>query len=124
MPAIPFRIAEYNFYRAAQHGLGAQVLWPRRDQSGYREQPVIGVIRELLPTALAGLERAGVSHGEAAHYLEVIEQRLAMAQTGATWQLRTLDRLSAQYEPAQALRAMLDIYCANSLDNRPVAQWE
>ena len=27
LPALPFSLAEYNFYRAAQHGLEARLVW-------------------------------------------------------------------------------------------------
>ena len=34
--ALPFERADHNFYRAAQHGLSAQLTWPtgHRDQTG------------------------------------------------------------------------------------------
>jgi gamma-glutamyl:cysteine ligase YbdK (ATP-grasp superfamily) len=39
LPRLPFRYAEYNFYRAAQHGLDAVLLWPTARGNSPREAP-------------------------------------------------------------------------------------
>ncbi|MEM8562790.1 MAG: glutamate-cysteine ligase family protein, partial [Pseudomonadota bacterium] len=61
LPALPFSLAEYNFYRAAQHGLDARLMWPSFHQAGYREHTIIDVIAQILPLAQEGLSRIGVS---------------------------------------------------------------
>ncbi len=55
IPALPFQYAEYNFYRAAQHGLDAQLLWPTLQPISPRERSVRDLIEEMLPLAAAGL---------------------------------------------------------------------
>jgi gamma-glutamyl:cysteine ligase YbdK (ATP-grasp superfamily) len=123
LPAIPFTIAEYNFYRAAQHGLDARLVWPAFDQSGYREQAVCDVIESWLPLAREGLERIGVGSSEAVYYLGVIEQRLARRQTGATWQLGRLARLQRTMSTDAALHALLEEFIEHSVANLPVSEW-
>lgn len=124
LPAIPFGIAEYNFYRGAQHGLEAKLVWPELDQSGYREQPVCEVIEKLLPVAQQGLDSIGVSAQESARYLGVIEHRLARRQTGAIWQQDMLEKLKKHMPRDAALHQLLEVFISHSLDNRPVAEWE
>lgn len=123
LPALPFRMAEYNFHRAAQWGLDARIIWPQLKQSRCREYPIATIIEKMLPVAEQGLHYIGVSDTEISRYLGVIEQRLARGQTGASWQLAMLDKLSATKTKEVALRKMLNVYMANSLTNEPVAQW-
>lgn len=123
LPAIPFPIAEYNFYRAAQFGLDARLLWPELEQSGYREQDVTAVVERLLPDAQRGLESIGVEAKEASRYLGIIARRLERRQTGATWQRARLRALELNTSRQEALRLLLDDYMHNSTDNIPVAEW-
>ena len=123
LPAIPFNIAEYNFYRAAQHGLDARLLWPEADQSGYREQSVHTLIERLLPVAAQGLDSIGINTDEAARYLGVIEQRLRRRQTGATWQRTMLAALKPHMPLDAALRTLLEKFIGYSSANLPVAEW-
>ncbi|PLW67274.1 glutamate-cysteine ligase family protein [Pseudohalioglobus lutimaris] len=123
LPAIPFHNAEYNFYRAAQHGLEAQLVWPELDQSGFREQPITGVIERMLPVARSGLVAIGVSNAEIDRYLGVIEARLESRQSGAVWQQRKLQKLKQQMSTERALHELLENFIGLSAENLPVAQW-
>ncbi len=124
LPAIPFHIAEYNFYRAAQHGLDARLVWPERDQSGYREQPVCSIIARLLPMAREGLDRIGIDGAESGRYLEVIRHRLERRQTGAIWQQRVLAKLKQRMSAEAALHELLELFIGYSTRNVPVAEWQ
>ena len=123
LPGLPFSKAEYNFYRAAQHGLDARLLWPAADQSGYREQGVKAIIAANLPLAHAGLESIGVDAAEAERYLRVIEQRLERGRTGATWQRDMLAKLGRTLPPEAALHQLLEIFIGHSEANLPVSGW-
>lgn len=123
LPAIPFGIAEYNFYRAAEHGLEAQLVWPHPGQSGYREQSVCDVIQQNLPLAAEGLARIGVAKSEIDLYLNVISGRLTKRRTGASWQLARLAALEQRQPRREALHNMLEEFMSLSEDNIPVAQW-
>jgi gamma-glutamyl:cysteine ligase YbdK (ATP-grasp superfamily) len=123
LAAIPFGIAEYNFYRAAEHGLQAQLVWPQSGQSGYREQSVCDVIEQNLPLAAEGLARIGVGQGEIDHYLNVISERLTQRRTGASWQLTRLAALEQRKPLREALHSMLEEFMMLSENNIPVAQW-
>lgn len=123
LPGLPFPMAEYNFYRAAQYGHQARLAWPREDQNGCTEQSVTTLVEELLPVAEQGLTAIGISAAEARYYLGVIERRLAAATTGANWQLAALERLQRNSSRGEALRRMLEEYMTHSAENLPVAEW-
>jgi gamma-glutamyl:cysteine ligase YbdK (ATP-grasp superfamily) len=123
LPAIPFNIAEYNFYRAAQHGLDAKLVWPGLEQSGNREQSITAIIRQMLPVARAGLDAIGVSGTESERYLGVIEQRLQRRQSGAIWQRKMLAALTQNMPLDEALHELLEVFISHSAANLPVAEW-
>jgi gamma-glutamyl:cysteine ligase YbdK (ATP-grasp superfamily) len=123
LPGLPFHIAEYNFYRAAQHGLDARLVWPEQNQSGYREQDVCSIISRLLPLAREGLDSIGIGAAESRRYLGIIEQRLARRQTGATWQRDMLAKLKQKQPSTAALHELLELFIDHSTQNLPVAEW-
>ena len=53
--AVPFERAEHGFYRAAQHGLAAELSWPADCGDGVRTVPAAELVPELLPAARRGL---------------------------------------------------------------------
>lgn len=124
LPALPFRIAEHNFYRAAQHGLDAPIVWPQLQQTGCCEQSVSSVIEQMLPYARSGLAGIGISDAESERYLGVIEERLEHQQSGAIWQKNMLARLKKDMPLERALQQLLEKFHTNSLSNAPVAQWQ
>jgi hypothetical protein len=124
LPAIPFDIAEYNFYRAAQHGLDAKLVWPSFEQAGYQERPICSIIEQMLPVARRGLQAVGTPLAESERYLNVIEQRLERRQTGAIWQQKMLASLKRKMTPEQALHQLLEILIDHSTSNLPVAEWQ
>jgi gamma-glutamyl:cysteine ligase YbdK (ATP-grasp superfamily) len=123
LPALPFHLVEYNFYRAAEDGLEARLVWPNLQRGGYREQPVSQILQELLPLAYRGLAGIGIERDEAEQYLGVIEQRLARGQTGASWQVARLAHLRGRQAPREALHTMLQDFIGHSITNQPVGEW-
>ena len=123
LPALPFKYADYNFYRAAQFGLDAELVWPSLRQQLCQRRPVTELIAEALPVAAQGLANIGVDSAEADRYLSVIERRLAARTSGAIWQRGRLDSLKEEMPLGRALHALLEIYHENSLGAEPVAEW-
>jgi gamma-glutamyl:cysteine ligase YbdK (ATP-grasp superfamily) len=123
LPCLPFHMADYNFYRAAQHGLYARLVWPQLDKSGCREQSVSTIIEKLLPCARDGLASIGISLEESNFYLGIIEERLAQQQTGAIWQQKKLAILKQAMPLTQALHQLLESFMQHSEMNTPVAKW-
>ncbi|WP_100656960.1 glutamate-cysteine ligase family protein [Alteromonas flava] len=121
---LPFEYAEFNFYRAAQQGLKANILWPQQHQHQLTERKLSDVVADLLPTASAGLQELGVAADDIKLYLGIIERRLAAQQTGAIWQLTALDTLTNTMNQEAALKELIKQYTLNNIANLPVADWD
>jgi hypothetical protein len=120
--AVPFERAEHGFYRAAQHGLAAQLTWPD-DRAGVRTVPAAELVPELLPVARQGLLDAGVAAAEADPLLGVIRARVASGQTGAAWQRTALAAAERGRGRDQALAVMLGRYLSCAATGQPVHTW-
>lgn len=123
LPRFPFEYAHWNFYRAAQRGLAARLLWPRGRSPSLEERPVADLIREWLPCAGEGLERLGVDRAEAEQLLGIIAARVESGTTPARWQRWQLDRLEPKVGLSEALARMLDNYLRGVESNRPIHEW-
>lgn len=124
LPAIPFAYAKYNFYRAAQYGHRAQLVWPDLKHQQLREISLLDLAHQLLPVARAGLQQIGIAETEIDTYLNVIQERLENTCTGASWQLAILDQLSADgMESIPAAQLMLEHYITQVQSAAPVARW-
>jgi hypothetical protein len=121
--ALPFEHAEYNFYRAAKHGLGGLLLWPSRTPPSPQPVPAGALVEQLLGTARQGLARLGVDDAEADTLLEVIAGRAETGRTGAHWQRATLAALEARHPRSEALARMLERYSAHAASGEPVHRW-
>jgi len=122
LPAFPFRYADYNFYRAAQHGLDAELLWPTLDGTSPDSKSAVDLCRELLPLAHEGLAQLGIEDEERRSFLGVIGSRLAEKMTPARWQRRIV-REQGEVPRDHALRELMGEYMANVRSGRPVTEW-
>jgi hypothetical protein len=120
---LSFERAEHGFYRAAQHGLAAQLTWPFGDNGRLRTLPAAKLVPELLPAAREGLMDAAVAAGEADHLLSVIAARATTGQTGAVWQRRMLAALEPRLGRQRAQATMLDRYLELTATDQPVHSW-
>src|SRR6266568_2592968 len=121
--ALPFERADHGFYRAAQHGLAAQLSWPAWHRDQIRTLPAAKLVAELVPAARQGLLQAGVAPAEADSLLEVIYARAASGQTGAAWQRATLAAAERCHDRDRALAIMLDRYLQYADTGLPVHTW-
>jgi gamma-glutamyl:cysteine ligase YbdK (ATP-grasp superfamily) len=121
--ALPFERADHNFYRAAQHGLSAQLTWPAGRPDQTRTVAAARLAAELVPAARQGLVQAGVAADEADGLLEVICARAATGQTGAAWQRATLAAAEQRHGRERALAVMLGRYLRYSAAGLPVHTW-
>jgi gamma-glutamyl:cysteine ligase YbdK (ATP-grasp superfamily) len=117
---MSFATAAENLHSAARHGLDAQLYWP-----GLGEAPAPElVLRRLLPLAREGLTRWGVRHADADRLLGIIEQRCLTGQTGASWQVATVEAAQgAASDRGEALRLMTQQYIEQMHTNEPVHAW-
>ena len=120
---LPFKFAEYNFYRAAQHGMDAMMIWPRKHKGGLEERPVADVIEEFLPRARQGLDMLDLDTDDVDRLWHIIEERFDTRQTGAQWQLNTFKKYREDCDVGEACRRMLSDYVVNITESHPVARW-
>jgi gamma-glutamyl:cysteine ligase YbdK (ATP-grasp superfamily) len=124
LPAMPFALAERNFYRAAQFGLDAELAWPMQPGAAPEIVRARDLLPQLVPRALEGLLGARVNQAEAEGYLEIFAERVRSGVTGAVWQQRALATLHDNgWAQAEALREMLEQYLRNAESGHPVHTW-
>lgn len=123
---LPFEYAEYNFYRAAQQGLSANILWPKKDRFSIQQQPVHLILDGMLALAEKGLVSIGVEQAEVSRLLAVVQNRLANRQTGSKWQLNYLENYTKgmHSKNTDPFQMMLKQYIANMRAGDPVSTWE
>lgn len=123
LPGLPFTYAEWNFYRAAQRGLDAELLWPSDSAPSPAAVPVRRLIEHFLPDAERGLAMLGVEPAESERLLGVIRARLASGVTGARWQRRRFEKCMGRLDRDEALSCMLNDYIARAAGGTPVHEW-
>ncbi|QBY03234.1 hypothetical protein E2K93_02100 [Thalassotalea sp. HSM 43] len=121
---MPFKYAEHNFYRAAQFGLDAKILWPLHHKYQLQTVSIEQVIESMLTTARKGLRRIGISADESNYFMSIIEQRLDSGLTGARWQRQTLQHYRQTMSNDAALKAMVLAYQRNYQSGNNLCQWE
>ena len=121
---FPFEYAHRNFYRSAEYGMDAMLVWPNLAAHGLREISACALATELLPVAQQGLEDAGVEKDEIQTMLNVIRDRLQTRINGARWQILRMEQYEIRgYERPTALTGMLEDYLQASQTDAPVSQW-
>jgi len=123
LPAIPFDYCIHNFYRAAEKGLEAEMIWPSPEQNEPEYHPVREILSGLLPQVPEALANAGFAADDFQPFLDIAEERLAKGQTGSRWQLARLAELERELPREKALSQMLQDYRQLSRQNIPVARW-
>ncbi|MDH3587997.1 MAG: glutamate--cysteine ligase [Gammaproteobacteria bacterium] len=123
LPAFPFRYAEYNFYRASQNGLQAELLWPTKLGISPEQHTAAELVKRFLPVALEGLAELGIDDDEAKTLMNVIDNRVRSGITASRWQRQLLAKIDRNHSRPEALAAMLAIYEKESRTGSPVSEW-
>ena len=127
---ISFEQVKDNFISAARHGLTTEQTWLDGRRWSVRDL----IRKELLPIAEAGLKQSGIQSGDIDTYLTIIDERVASGQTGARWQLDSLenmkDTIPSAGKMSQITAAMLEWQSGNIPGHRwslaetePSKQW-
>ena len=120
---LPFQFAQYNFYRSAQSGLDAQLIWPYKYRGGVSERPIVELLEEFLPFAYKGLQQLELEPTELERLWKIIQQRFDKRVTGATWQLQRFEHYLKSTSPDEASVRLLADYQENIKKGLPVAEW-
>ena len=121
---MPFRFMEYNFYRAAQHGLAAQLIWPNAVGGCFRERSILEVIEHFLPRARDGLYKLGNGRNEEIDRLwKIIEERFERRITGASWQLNRFEEYLGHLSVEESCHRLTQDYQDNMASGEQVTRW-
>ena len=120
---LPFRFAEYNFYRGAQQGLEAKLVWPSREKGCLEERPIIDIIEEFLPIAREGLKQLESDSEDIDRLWKIIERRFEKRVTGADWQVSRFEHYREKCSVEESCYRLLVDYRDNMMTNQPVALW-
>lgn len=124
LPGMPFNYAKYNFYRAAQHGPEARLVWPIIGRHCLEERRLGSLAKQLLPAARDGLQRIAMNTGDIDRYLGIIEERIDNCQTGSNWQLQQLQAIDGRWPAsAESLAEMFRGYLSRQQSGEVVARW-
>lgn len=116
---LDFNHARANFVAAARRGLGAQLTWLDGKAVPLRDL----ILKELLPMAREGLTSSKVRQEDIDRYLGIIEARVTSGQTGADWQLASLESMRGRGTMSQQLCAITATLLARQKEGTPVHEW-
>lgn len=116
---MDFYLAKDNFYAAARHGLKAQFTWI----DGRTVTAAELVEHELLPLAREGLRRARLDAGDVDTYLGVIEERVRMGRTGASWALESFAGMGEDAPVELREQRLVSATLEQQHADRPVHTW-
>ncbi len=116
---MDFDDVKSNFVAAAREGLASQFSWTGGEQLPAHEV----ILDRLLPLAREGLEQAGIDAGDIDRYLGIIQERTETRQTGAQWQLRSLQQMKGRGTRAERLGAVVAAMAHHQEEGAPVHTW-
>jgi len=116
---MSFDKAKRNFLSAAKEGLKAQFHW--LDDQLITAQDLL--LKELIPMADRGLEKAGISSAERDKYLNVIRERVESRRTGSSWILNSFEKLKQEHSTEEAVVGVTEGIYQRQKSGQPVHQW-
>lgn len=116
---MDFEHAASNFSNAAQHGLDAQLWWPKHEHTPARELLPIAII----PLARKGLQDAGIDNADIERYLGIIEQRVCTGQTGSRWAIDSLAKMRKRGTRSERMSALVAASIQGQASGDPVHSW-
>jgi CBS domain-containing protein len=114
-----FEDAKANFFRAARHGLDAQLRWIDGQTLGASTL----ILNHLLPLAKNGLSSANVSNDDIDRYLGIIEERARRGQTGARWITKSFAAMGNTTSKDTRRTALTSAMLSNQKQGQPVHLW-
>ena len=116
---MAFDDAKLNFFRAARHGLDAQVHWI----DGKSHNAASLVLDHLLPIAREGLAGAQVASADIDKYLGIIQERAQTRQTGARWITKSVAAMGSSLSKDAVQRRLTSEILAKQKQGEPIHRW-
>lgn len=116
---MDFDNARMNFFAASKLGLDTKLVWTKD-----RKMTAVDLIKEeLLPIARDGLKKANINKSDIDTFLNVIKDRVEMAQTGSYWVVKSYGKLIKDSNREQTLSAITDAMIKNQKKGEPIHKW-
>lgn len=116
---MDFDDARANFVAAARRGLKAGFTW----MGGPTVSAPELILRELIPLAHHGLDRAGIGADERDRFLGIVEARVSSGQTGGRWLESSLTAMGRSGTRSERLAALTASAARQQQAALPVHQW-
>ena len=116
---MSFDDAKMNFFRAARHGLDAQLQW----LDGQSHSAPALILDHLLPIAREGLRAAAVASEDIDKYLGIIEERARNRQTGARWIQKSLAAMDSSMSKDSCQRKLTSTMLSTQKKGEPIHRW-
>ncbi len=114
---MPFSRVRESFRRAARDGMESQIYWT----DGHLHPTQRLLLDQLLPLAISGLQKLGVTDPE--HWLEPVESRARSLQTGSRWMLDTFNSLLDDYDADKSSVLLTEAMVELSSSDESVSRW-
>ena len=109
-----FFIAKDNFYKAARHGLNANIKW--LDGENYPLQQLFN--DQLIGFAKLGLKELGIIETDIHRYMNIISERVKTGRTGSHWQQEFVKK------HGEDMTLLSEHYFINQNSGKPVHEWD
>ena len=116
---LDFDDARLNFFAASKMGLDTNFEWTKGRKISAKEL----ILKELLPLAKHGLEKADISTADIDTYLSVIHNRVDSLKTGAYWMVKSYANIIKEGNREQALTTITSSMLKNQKKGEPVHKW-
>ncbi len=116
---LDFDDARLNFFAASKMGLDTNFEWTKGRKISAKDL----ILKELLPLAKHGLEKANITTSDIDTYLSVIHDRVDSLKTGAYWMVKSYGNIIKEGNREQALTTITSSMLKNQKKGEPVHKW-
>ncbi|MEZ4886734.1 MAG: CBS domain-containing protein [Chitinophagales bacterium] len=117
---MDFDDAQANFLLACRSGMNSKFNWVGLDKPINASELLI---KELIPIAREGLQKANIDKKDIDMYLNVIEERAETNLNGSNWMLKSYAKLTKQVSSKEAITAITASMHRQQLMKNPVHKW-
>lgn len=114
---MDFRDIKDNFFKAGRTGMETQFKWNSELISAKDL-----ILKEFIPMARKGLEKANIDDADITKYLSVIERR-ALSKNGSQWMVENYRNLQKSKTNFEALQNITAYMCKHQLEDKTVDEW-
>jgi len=116
---LEFDDAKTNLFSAARNGLNNNFIWIDGKQIQSQEL----ILKELLPIAKEGLQKAKIVKKDIDYYFDLLEERVKSAKTGSKWMLDSFNKLMKETTKDEAISTVVENIVLNQSTEKPVHTW-